>query len=322
MAFYDWVRESRREIAEFGADGIRGSVSKFLAGAAKRVGRQFNFGTCQFGRDWDVLVLLDCCRPDYLNELHRERQYDWIESVDTLVSKASSSVEWINKCLKEVSADEKRDLAIISGNGWTERELDISKYHSVETLPTGHWDDQRGILPPEEITNYAIRRWREDDPGRMLVWYMQPHAPYPAIDIAHEFTTDMGNVTENWTELDYARVGVLSDERLRAAYRETLEIVLTEVGDLTNNLDAENVYLSADHAELLGEWGLYEHPRWAPIPRLKRVPWVELKTTDLRTREPDTSARRDEEGMLEDMDDRRYTEDELDGHLKALGYML
>ena len=81
-------------------------------------------------------------------------------------------IEWVNKCLKALPAEEKAELAIVSGNGWTERELDASEFHSVETLLQTYWDDERDILPPEVVTDHAIRRWREDDLERMLVWYM------------------------------------------------------------------------------------------------------------------------------------------------------
>lgn len=79
----------------------------------------------------------------------------------------------------------------------------------------------------------------------------------------------MGDVTDDWTETEYARVGVLSDKELRNGYEQTLALGLDEVGVLRENLDADDVYLSADHAELLGEYGLYEHPRWTPIPPIK-----------------------------------------------------
>jgi hypothetical protein len=199
-----------------------------------------------------------------------------------------------------LSAEKKAELAIVSGNGWTERELDASEFHSVETLLQTYWDDERDILPPEVVTDHAIRRWREDDPERMLVWYMQPHTPHPSIDIDYEFDTKMGDVTDDWTETEYARIGVLSDKELRNGYEQTLALGLDEVGVLTENLDADDVYLSADHAELLGEYGLYEHPRWTPIPRLKRVPWVKVNTRDRRTRLPDESEEHRNESQLEE----------------------
>ena len=254
-----------------------------------------------------MLILLDSCRPDYLQQVHQEEDFEWIGEIDTRYSPATSSIEWVNKCLKTLPADEKEELAIVSGNGWTERELDETEFHSIETLLQTYWDEERDILPPEIVTDYAIRRWREDEPERMLVWYMQPHTPHPSIDIEYEFDTDMGDVTDDWTETEYARVGVLSDEELRDGYLQTLELGLEEVGVLTENLAADKVYLSADHAELLGEWGLYEHPRWVPIPRLKRVPWVKTKPSDKRTRIPDIA-------------DTHRNESNLEDRLRALGY--
>lgn len=177
----------------------------------------------------------------------------------------------------------------------------------METLLQTYWDDERDILPPEVVTDHAIQHWREDDPERMLVWYMQPHTPHPSIDIDYEFDTEMGAVTDDWTETEYARVGVLSDKELRSGYEQTLTLGLDEVEVLAENLDADDVYLSADHAELLGEYGLYEHPRWAPIPRLKRVPWVKVNTQDRRTRLPDESEEHRNESQLEE-------------RLQALGY--
>lgn len=307
MGLGDWIYESKHEVAEFGVGGVRGAFSKLMVGGAKRFGQSINYGTSQFERDWDVLILLDSCRPDYLKREHQKQDFDWIKSIDSLYSPASASMEWVNKCLKPLPETEKEKLAVVSGNGWTERELEESRFHSMETLLEMYWDEERDIMPPELVTDRAIRRWREDDPEKMLVWYMQPHTPYPSIDFEYEFDTDMGDVTEHWTEMAYARVGVLSDQELREGYRETLRLGLEEVTTLVENLAADDVYLSADHAELLGEWGLYEHPRWAPIPRLKRVPWVEVNAEDKRTRTP------------EEMDAYK-NESGLEERLKALGY--
>ena len=51
MGFADWVHESKHEIAEFGMDGVRGTVSKFLVGGSKRLGQSLNYGTSQFEED-------------------------------------------------------------------------------------------------------------------------------------------------------------------------------------------------------------------------------------------------------------------------------
>ncbi|WP_126661904.1 hypothetical protein [Haloterrigena salifodinae] len=307
MGLNEWIYESKKEVTEFGISGARGAFSKLMVGGAKRLGQSVNYGTSQFEQDWDVLILLDSCRPDYLRQVHQEADLNWVEEIDTQYSPASSSIEWVNKCLKTLHPGEKEGLSIVSGNGWTERELDESEFHSVETLLQTYWDEERGILPPEVVTNHAINRWRDDNPDRMLVWYMQPHTPHPSINVEYEFDTDMRGVTDDWTETEYARVGVLSDEELRSGYKATLKLGLEEVEVLAANLEAENVYLSADHAELLGEWGLYEHPRWAPIPRLKRVPWVKVDAEDNQTRIPKAM-------------DEHENESDLDDRLRALGY--
>jgi len=307
MSLRDWFHESRREISEFGVGGVRGSFSKLLVGAGKRVGRTVNYGESQMERDWDVLILLDACRPDYLRRVYDEEGYSFAAAFETTYSPASASIEWVQKCLQPLSDSEADGLAVVSGNGWTSTEIDSKRFHSVETLLESHWDEERGIHPPEVVTDHAIRTWREDEPERMLVWYMQPHTPHPTIDVNYEFETDMGDVTEDWTETGYARVGAISDSTLRRGYEETLKVGLAEVSALVENLDADDVYLSADHAELLGEWGLYEHPQCFPLPRLKRVPWVELTAEDRRTRPSE--------------DGEAYRNDsELADRLRALGY--
>lgn len=134
MSLIDWLHESEREISEFGITGVRGAVSKFAVGGAKRLGRSLNYGTSPFGKDWDVLILLDCCRPDYLRRIQKRENYSWVGEINTRYSPASASIEWVNKCLKPLSNHQKEQLAIVSGNGWTERELNESEFHGFRSM--------------------------------------------------------------------------------------------------------------------------------------------------------------------------------------------
>ncbi|WP_226038882.1 hypothetical protein [Natrinema sp. DC36] len=117
MGLNEWVHESKAEVTEFGISGARGAFSKLMVGGAKRLDQSVNYGTSQFEPDWDVLILLDSCRPDYLRQVDQEEDFNWIKEIDTRYSPASSSIEWVNKCLKTLPADEKEELAIVSGNG-------------------------------------------------------------------------------------------------------------------------------------------------------------------------------------------------------------
>jgi hypothetical protein len=51
------------------------------------------------------------------------------------------------------------------------------------------------------------------------------------------------------------------------------------------NVDGR-VAITADHGNLLGEWGLYGHPLSTPVPALITVPWAETTGVDQETRTP------------------------------------
>jgi len=63
---------------------------------------------------------------------------------------------------------------------------------------------------------------------------------------------------------------------LRQAYRENLEIVLSHVAELCNELPGK-ILITSDHGELLGEGGLYSHPCGCRHPLLVEVPYFEVK---------------------------------------------
>ena len=77
---------------------------------------------------------------------------------------------------------------------------------------------------------------------------------------------------------------------LREAYRENLRIVLDYVAKLYMRFSEKKIIITADHGELLGEEGAYEHPN-GPIDKifnnlfskrkkiLQEIPW--LKVEDL-----------------------------------------
>lgn len=305
MGFLDWVRETKTDIAVHGSGGVRRASSKLLTGLLKKVGRYVNYGGSPFEDDWDVLVILDACRPDILAELSENGEFEWIGDVSTRYSAASSSPEFIKKCLIPLSIDRTQSMGLVSGNPNTVGNLDESAFGSVRNIGAVDRDEDNDWTHPRPITDNAITLWRDEDVEQMVVWYMQPHAPYPDLD-----TSDLPDRDVPWSELEYARCGEISDETVREAYTKTLERVLWEVEVLLENIDADDVIITADHAELLGEWGLYDHPEYAPVPSLKRVPWVDVSATDERTREPKSGF---EDTRMDDQSD-------VEERLEALGY--
>lgn len=57
------------------------------------VSSRIGLGTNIFTKDWDLLIILDTCRPDALRELQDE--YDFIQEVDEITSVGGSSPEWM-----------------------------------------------------------------------------------------------------------------------------------------------------------------------------------------------------------------------------------
>lgn len=302
MTFRDWLSESTTEVNEHGISGVKWAYKKFLAGALRRVGKRINYGMNHLEQEWEVLVLLDACRPDMLEAVREEGGYDWLPPIQTRYSCASQSKEWIDKTLAQVSDEEAVQIGVVSGNGFTIDRVDEERFHTILNLAgrNDYWIGGRG-LNPRPVTDHAIRLWRADDsPERMIVWYMQPHTPLPNTDLSEEFY-------ENQNECDLARRGELSAETFIKGHKQNIRIVLDEVKTLLENLDSDSVVISADHAELLGEYGLYCHPAYVPLPALKRVPWVKTTAQDCRSRKPNINLPEFETSDLEDQ-------------LTALGY--
>jgi hypothetical protein len=80
--------------------------------------------------------------------------------------------------------------------------------------------------------------------------------------------------------------GELTDEQLWEAQLDSLRTVLDTVGVLLSNFEADRVVITADHGQLLGEFGVTGHPGGLPLPQVKRVPWIETTATDDRTYTP------------------------------------
>jgi hypothetical protein len=80
--------------------------------------------------------------------------------------------------------------------------------------------------------------------------------------------------------------------------------VLDSVKTLLRSVDG-SVVITADHGNLLGEFGLYGHPDYVPAPALKRVPWCRTIAEDDGTYEPvewsNESVKDDREELLRDL---------------------
>jgi len=297
-------------------------------------------GTHILERDWDLCIILDTCRVDALREVAEE--YDFIEDVNWVLSVGGSSPEWMVHTFDTQWRETLQNTAYLTSNAWTEKVLEdrlqpTDRYSNFQILKVlrrfGSWEfvhpdelgrlekiwryipederttekhDPAGLMqggaPPRYVTERAISVGREFEFDRILLHYMQPHAPYMANVIdegrdPYEYEKnpfDYLQESDQWSEV-------------WDAYLDELRYVLDDVAILLRNIDAETVVISADHGEALGEYGIYNHHTGSLHPWIRRVPWMVTSSTDTESYSPQIEPQ-----------ERDGTS--VDNNLKALGY--
>ena len=261
-----------------------------------------------YGRDWDVLVILDACRPDTLEAV--SEGYDFLPStVDTTFSLGSSSWPWMARNFTAEFASEMVDTAYIVGNPFSEEYLEDDEFGLLDEVWRYAWDEELGTIRSRPLTDRAIRVARSGDFDRLIVHYMQPH--FPSVPQHLGYATDLERWGIHWdSPWEDVNAGNVERSELLEAYRANLEYVLDDIELLLRNVDAERVVISADHGNAFGEWGVWGHPQ-EPLPVLRRVPWVVARGHDSGEYVPETEYERE----------RDVDEDVRDERLRALGYV-
>jgi hypothetical protein len=247
------------------------------------IGRHLPYGTNVYEREWDVLVVLDACRVDLLRTV--APAFEFIDHVEMIRSVGSSSSEWLENTFRD--HPETGRTVMVTGNTWTDKYLTVENFAALDEVWKYAWNDDLGTVPARAVTDRAIAHARQSDPERLVAHYMQPHHPFVPDPVSDDDGLARSGTHNNpinpWVLL---RRGDLTTDRVWTAYEANLQYVLGEVETLLANADGR-VVITADHANLFGEWGLYGHPIHTPVPTLLAVPWVETIGHDRRTREPD-----------------------------------
>lgn len=248
-----------------------------------------------YSRDWDVLIILDACRADLMNEVASE--YEFVGDHETIYSVGSSSGEWLDKTFVKEHEGEIQKTAYITGNVKTHHRLDADNFTVLDEVWKYAWDDEHGTILPRALTDRAITNWREVNPDRMIVHYMQPHFPsIPHPELGSQQIRDLDDggwkTVSIWDEI---RAGKYDLETVRKAYLDNLRVVLDDVTLLLRSISADKVVLTADHGNAMGEWGFYDHPGYHPLRALREVPWVETTADSSNRYEPSSYDTSDDE---------------------------
>lgn len=285
----------RRELNDLGV-----SLNKLYYRHAEHAG-----GTDVMAADWDTLIILDAARYDLFAETN------WLDGdLRRVNSCASHSLEFIHQ---NFEGKELHDTVYVTANPYV-RELSQHTFHAIDSLLEAY-DTYRAIRP-EKVTERAIAAHEEYPNKRMIVHYMQPHAPFIG-----EYGQYLQSEYLDGEEVSEARWmdDVLWDPecsvtvgQIKKAYRENLELGLEKAEELAENVDGKTV-ITADHGELFGERTrpipakLYGHEPFVHHDDLVSVPWLELPA----------NARRE---VRADPPERGVAPEVTEEQLAALGY--
>lgn len=275
--------------------------------------------------EWDYLIILDACRYDYFKSEYRKYLTGSLEKV---YSVASETAEWLNKVFKGrydnvvyVSANPYVNSKGVSVKGFDARK----HFYKVIDVWDWGWDKKLQTVHPREVNKAALIAAKLYPRKRLIIHYMQPHAPYLILRAEKRSSVNdsrssnpltsvirsiwmakrifgkavktrlmkslkltpfsrglerfMWNHKHLWREFALWPAEVafwVGDEGLRRIYKSNLEIALRYVAKLVRKLSG-HIVVTADHGELLGEYGMYGHPPGRRLPELIEVPWLEIE---------------------------------------------
>jgi len=301
-----WLRESATQIRHNGMKGVIGAARPVYHKGLSQYARLKDSGTPVYDREWELLIILDACRLDLIQEV--QDSYPFLGNMSTFRSLDSTTAYWMRKNFTDEYRAEMANTIYICGNPFSDSELNGEQFQQLSEVWQRAWIDP-GTVPPRAITDEAIRVMREKSAERVIAHYMQPHCPFiprPELSRGKELER-FGN--QQWKDVwERLRDGDLSLEEVWEGYRRNLELVLDDVELLLRSVDADTVVVSSDHGNATGKWGVYGHPPNMPHDCLWNVPWIETVATDDGEYEPEAEPESTVDASREEQ-------------LKALGYV-
>lgn len=236
--------------------------------------------------DWDYLIILDACRYDIFKDL--VSKFLPKGKLEKKISEGSTTIEWLKKNFNEYYPD----TIYVSANPYISDIGDFKAsdyFFKVEKVWDYGWDENLQTVPPERVTKAALKSSRKHPDKKMIIHYIQPHAPYIG---DKKIVGDKFSLRWNDEDPRIAPWGVIGEaidvgidlQEIKDAYKENLKLVLKECNNIVRELEGR-IIISADHGELLGEKFLLGHPGGIYIKELVEVPWFTIRKPKTQNRE-------------------------------------
>lgn len=139
-------------------------------------------------QNWDYLIIFDACRYDYFADLY---EYYLKGKLHKVYSSGTCTNEWLIASFPEIYDD----IIYITANPHVSDTLKVHGYcagdhfHRVHELWKTAWDDKIGTISPKTVTDntIAILKQINAQDKRVIIHYIQPHAPYLNIGIDPDY---------------------------------------------------------------------------------------------------------------------------------------
>jgi len=291
--------------------GISGVVSHYGTNINRKYhGRTSSTeGTYVVEEDWDNLLILDGCRFDTFAE-----RCDLDGKSEHRRSLGSESGEFIRE---NFIGRDIHDTVYITSNPFTSS-IPEETFHYVENLLETEWDANLETVPPEKVADRTQAAADRFSNKRLIGHFMQPHFPFIG-ERGQQLETgginpekgETSDSTPIWKRLQYGLD--VTKEEVQEAYEENLDVVLSVVDSLLDDLDGKTV-ITADHGNLIGDRLSplpvrgYGHPSGLYVDPLVVVPWfvIDGDRREITSDKPVSSERLADENIGE--------------RLEALGY--
>lgn len=218
-----------------------------------------------------ILIVLDACRYDIF-----KRENDINGVLIPTLSPSSDTASWLIRVFEKFRVYLKFtrifsttpylnssgiEIYGVKANKFCRDIIDLWKYLWDPDLQTVHPDSV-----VEAVERYGLRR-------RNIIWFIQPHMPY--IGDIKIIRPDKSYRNSEEYLLELLEKGEINYRDWIDAYRSNLHIVLNAIKKLLRKIPGYiNIFITSDHGEMFGEYGVYFHPHRFNLPQLRLVPFL------------------------------------------------
>lgn len=273
-------------------------------------------GVDVFEEDWDNLVILDGCRYDMFADVVTD--YDVEGELESRISRGSATMEFLKgnfdgKTLHDVVYVTASTM-LYQGEVFKDA-IDVELHDTIDVWSRGIDYGEDGV-PPSAVARCTREAAEAYPEKRLLVHFVQPHAPYIGPKGREEFPDFRPNpLSERFR-------GVIDTptETLEEVYDENLRLALDELEDLLPELPGRTV-VTADHGMLIGERERpipirsFGHPGRLYVEEMVKVPWYVVEGDTRKRIVPEPPESSYEKKRDEELDERARE------HLAQMGYL-